>query len=234
MTAVVAASLLATIETRARAEAPSSSSFEPGPEAAPPERVPLVLDVEGPVRIVANGATLRCHGPCAVEVERGVVTIHTDTVSRELYVEGPSRVDATRGVPALRTGGLALLIGGAAIAVAALVIPLVVCRSNREVDAYGRVLDHNPCRDVSDGVKVAWIMGAGVGLVGALVGGIVYSTAGPSLRLTPTSTAGVATAHVPARPRFELVPVLRTSRDVDRGYATVAAEAGLAIRLSGW
>ena len=200
-------------------------------EAAPAERVPLVLDVDGPVRVVANGATLRCHGPCAVEVERGVVTIHTDIVSKELYVEGPSRVHATRGVPGLRTGGLALLVGGAAIAVAALVIPLVVCRSNREVDAYGRVLDHDPCRDVSDGVKVAWIMGAGVGLVGALVGGVVYATAGPSLRLTPGAAASVvASTHAPARPRFELVPVLRPARDAERGDAAVEAGAVLAIR----
>ena len=50
-------------------------------------------------------------------------------------------------------------------------MPLVVCRSDYRTDAFGRRVDDNPCRDVSDGVKVAWIGGAGIGLTAAILGG---------------------------------------------------------------
>lgn len=87
----------------------------------------------------------------------------------------------------------------------------------------------NPCRDLSDGVKVGWIGDARIGLTAGIVGAIVTTSAGPHLgvdaapppRLSPTPPPAVAT-----------VPLLRPA-GVASGAGAIGVEAGLigAIRL---
>jgi hypothetical protein len=79
---------------------------------------------------------------------------------------------------------LVLLASGVGILLTAVVVPLVVCRSDYSTDPSGRRVDTNPCRDIGDGVKVAWIGGAGIGLTAAILGGITFASAGPKLRLS--------------------------------------------------
>lgn len=177
----------------ARAE-PSQNGWSP---AAPePRRSPVAIDVEGPVELVSGGEMLRCRGPCTVEVATGLVEIRAGGLRREVFVDGPSRVRATPGAPALRSVGLVALVAGVAVVLVAVVVPLAVCRTEYVTSASGRSTSSNPCRDVSDGAKAAWIAGAGVGLTAAIFGGITYTTAGPSLRLEPApSPSGAARAR---------------------------------------
>jgi hypothetical protein len=73
------------------------------------------------------------------------------------------------------------------IAATALVVPLFVCQSQTTVDAYGQSHSTSGCAQVSDGVKIGWIAGGGIGLTLALVGGIVMTAAS-----VPPSAPGVS------------------------------------------
>lgn len=163
----------------------------------------MAFDLEGPVEVVSDGETLRCRGPCTVEVAPGLVKIRAGALSQEVFVEGPSRVRATPGAPALRSVGLVALVAGVSVVVVAVVVPLGVCRTEYVTDASGRSTSSNPCRDVSDGAKIAWISGGGVGLTAAIFGGITYAIAGPSLRLDPDSSPS-GTARARFSPWLEL------------------------------
>lgn len=59
----------------ARADGPVAPPFggDVTDDAKPRSLVPLAVDVEGPVRVVTGSRTLRCAGPCSVEVEPGSV-----------------------------------------------------------------------------------------------------------------------------------------------------------------
>ena len=98
-------------------------------------------------------------------------------------VDTPSPAPAANPVHAL---GVWLLVGGGVIAATALVVPLFVCPSQTTVDAYGQSHSTSGCSQVSDGVKIGWIAGGGIGLTLALVGGIVVTVSSS----TPPPGAG--------------------------------------------
>lgn len=189
----------------ARAEAPPFGS-DPTGDAAPPVRVKLVVDVPAPVRVESGGLTQRCGGPCTVEVERGMVVVSTDgppAARQEIWVEGPSRVTFSPGVSGLRTSGLAMLFGGAAVVVAGVVIPLVVCRQDSTVDpTTGRVINPDPCRDISTGVKIGWIAGIGLGLTAGVVGGFLFAGGGPSFKISDAAKVSVGPGGASLDVRF--------------------------------
>lgn len=178
-----------TVAVPSRAQVPSFDAADDAPRSAP-RRVPLSIDAEGAAKVTSGAGTVRCDAPCTVEVEPGFVDVRVGELSQELFVEGPSRVHMSRGVPALRTAGLGMLIAGAAVVIAAVAIPLIVCRSNTTTDATGRPRNNDPCRDIGDGVAVAWISGAGIGLSAAIVGGILFGTTGPKLRVDASAPSG--------------------------------------------
>lgn len=173
-------------------------AFAPAARADEEGRVPLTVDVEGDVRVRAGAWESRCTGPCTLQVPRGYVEVATGARSQELYVEGPSRVTATRGAPELRTAGLVALLAGLAVTAAAVAIPLLVCRrGDASTDAYGRVQSSpSPCADLSDGVKAAWIAGGGLGLTAAIAGGVVYVTSAPALSLSRAAPEGATAGFV--------------------------------------
>lgn len=152
-------------------------------------QVTLAIDLAGDVTVESDSGVARCYAPCVVRVPRGIIRLKTKTGDvRELVVEGASRVSMSRGVPAVRAAGLVSLGVGASVVVAAVVVPLFYCSSERtEIDAYGQRRAVSPCNDISDGVKVGWIAGAGIGLTAAIAGAIIYSSAGPRLQLSGTA-----------------------------------------------
>lgn len=138
----------------------------------------------GTVRVVGNGVDSSCLTPCTLQVPPGTYKVTTKMTSETMLLDRPSRIFASRGSPALANASTVMLVAGAAIALASVIVPLVACRSSdRSVDACGRVLPaSNACDGISDGAKVAWIAGGGVGLTLALVGGVSLALTGPSLR----------------------------------------------------
>lgn len=103
------------------------------------------------------------------EVSRGGTS---ETVAeRVVDIEEPT-VLRWKGPGILRSTATVTLVSGAAILVAGIVVPLVVCGRSGRYDQNGRYVDQNPCRDTSDGVKVAWIGGLGVGLTLAMLGAV--------------------------------------------------------------
>lgn len=110
---------------------------------------------------------------------------------------------------ALRTAALVTAMTGGAIAAAGLVIPLVVCRTKSEVQPSGQVRVYDPCADVSDGVKIGWIAGTGIGLTLALVGAFAYTLTSGRSRI--------------ATERWALLPVVSPStRETHVGLGFVA------------
>lgn len=99
--------------------------------------------------------------------------------------------------------GLGILLTGAAIATTALVVPLFACQTQTTVDAYGTVHSSNACDRVSDGVKVGWIAGGGVGLVLALIGGILMM----SSQSSPPTAPGVTEWTRPASPTLPRIGI---------------------------
>jgi hypothetical protein len=168
--------------------------------------VALEVAVEGSVRAESRAGATSCTGPCTLRVAPGFVRLSTPELSSEVYVERASKVVVTRGAPAVKTAGVVALVAGLVVVVAAVAVPLLVCRTGEvRYDAMGRPqTDPNPCADLGDGVKVAWISGAGVGLTAAIVGGVLVATAGPSLRVTDAPVARKA-------PPPRLVPWTSTS-----------------------
>lgn len=168
--------------------------------------VALEVAVEGSVRAESSAGATSCTGPCTLRVAPGFVRLSTPEVSSEVYVDRPSRVVVTRGAPAVKTAGVVALVAGLVVVAAAVVVPLLVCRTGEvRYDAAGRPqTDPSPCADLGDGVKVAWIAGGGVGLTSAIVGGVLVATAGPSLRVTDAPVARKA-------PPPRLVPWTSTS-----------------------
>jgi hypothetical protein len=161
---------------------PSSASAEDEP---PP--VSLFIDVdERDMRVAGKSFHKTCSEPCVMQVPAGYYTVTTPSASKEVFVDRATHVRLTRGSPTAKAVSLVLLVTGALTAVAAVAIPLYACRTpERTVDPYGqRYTSDNPCRNVSDGVKVAWIAGGGAGLTLGLVGGIGLALAGPRLTVT--------------------------------------------------
>ena len=116
----------------------------------------------------------------------GYYTVTTPDASKEIFVARNSHLGLTRGSPGAKTVSLVLLFTGAIVAVASLAIPLYVCRQgDPRTDGFGRqYTPPDPCRDVSDGVKVAWIAGGGAGLTLGIIGGIGLALSGPRLTLS--------------------------------------------------
>jgi hypothetical protein len=95
---------------------------------------------------------------------------------------GPPPVPPTASP--VHTVGVALLLGGGLIAATALIVPLLVCPNETTVDTDGQTHLTSVCSQLSDGVKIGWIAGGGIGLTLALIGGIVMTAASSS---TPSS-----------------------------------------------
>ena len=170
----------------ASAEEPSRSAAEPE-EPGEPAKVELSIDLEAPdVRVECQSFRTSCGAPCVLQLPPGYYTVSTPEASKEIFVDRSSHLRLTRGSPGAKTASLVLLLTGVIVTVAAIAIPLYVCRrGDLEVDAYGRqYIPPNPCRDVSDGVKVAWIAGGGAGLTLGLVGGIGLAISGPRLTMS--------------------------------------------------
>lgn len=148
------------------------------------ETVPVSVDMDvGSVRIVGAGIDASCVSPCVLHVPRGTYNVTTPLTSEKVLLDRATRLSISRGSPALAKASTVMLVAGAAIVLASIIIPLVACRSiDRSIDGYGRVIPaSNTCDGVSDGAKVAWIGGAGAGLTMALFGGISLALTGPSL-----------------------------------------------------
>ena len=185
---------IGTLGSASRASA-QEASVQPAdtPAAADTTRVPIHIDAEGSVRVASAAGVEHCTAPCTLHVEPGYVTLKVGDVSQELFVEGPSRVTLTAGAPAVRKVALVALVAGAVVVVAAVALPLIFCRQTQRVDAFGRPQPNDdPCRNLTDGFKVGWISGAGIGLTAAIAGGIVFASAGPKLRLSVLNPGSVA------------------------------------------
>lgn len=212
--AAIATALAIASPAAAQSAAPAFDAGEPSSD--PARLVPLTIDVEGSVRVSSAAGTSSCTGPCTLQVAPGFVQVRAADLSQETYVEGPSRVTATKGVPSLRTAGLVALVAGGLIVAAAVAIPIAVCRSERRVDSFGRVRDtNNACNDASDALKVGWIAGAGIGLTAAIVGGIVFGTTGPKLRVIGPAASNEP-GRVPSSPSVALVPWLQLPQQATR------------------
>ena len=176
---------------------PSETPIEPSTRHARAPDVPVVplaIDVAGSVTVESAAGRADCTGPCVLQVAPGYVRIRAAGSSVERHIDGPSRLRLTEGVAAVRTAGLVALGAGAVVLVAAVALPLVFCEvSPPSRDAFRRPQSTNPCRDISDSVKVAWIGAGAIALTSAIVGTIVYATSAPQLQVEPASSTQVAT-----------------------------------------
>lgn len=164
---------------------PAESAESPVPGEEP--RVELFVDVEAAdVQVESKTFRTRCSGPCVLQLPAGYYTVITPTVSNEILVDRSAHLRIAPGSSSAKSVSLVLLITGVIVTVAAVAVPLFVCRTGEtEVDAYGqRYTRSNPCRDVDDPVKVAWIAGGGAGLTLGLIGGIGLAVSGPRLTLS--------------------------------------------------
>lgn len=200
-----------TQSARAQSTPPDFEGGDRGGDSRPAS-APLTVAIDEEVRVVTPKETLRCSGPCTLTVPTGFVRVTAGDRTADVLVEGASRVTKTAGAPGLRTLGLGLIGGGVLVLVAAVGIPLLVCQTEYPTDAFGqRLPSRNPCRDIPDGVKVAWIGGAGIGLTAATLGVITYAAAAPRIRLEPSAPATPPTAAS----RVRLVPwLVPSSREV--------------------
>lgn len=198
------------------------------PGDARPASVPITAEVSEDVRIVTASGTLRCAGPCTLTVPTGFVRVTVGDRTEDLFLERPSRLEKSPGAPGLRTAGLGLLAGGALVVAAAIVVPLLVCQTEYPKDAMGAPLpSRNPCRDLSDGVKIAWIAGAGIGLTAATFGAITYAAASPRLSLTPSDAPREVTST--ARATVRVVPWLAPSSATERAGSAAFGGAGALV-----
>jgi hypothetical protein len=170
------------------AAARSASAEEP---TADEQRVSVQVDAEGSVRAEGAAGSTSCTAPCILRVAPGMVRLTTPQVSQDVFIDAPSRVTVTPGAPALKTAGVVTLVAGLLVVAAIVAVPLLVCRTGQtRYDEGGRPhVDPSPCRDLDDGVKVAWISAGGVGLTAAIFGGVVIALSGPKLRVTSTSVS---------------------------------------------
>lgn len=166
-----------------------------------------------PVRIEAGGDIvsideLRCmRGTCEGRVTPGRHTVKREVIkddgfvtdhSEEIEINGPTVVHV-QGPGFLRRTAVVTVVAGTAIVLAGVILPLILCKTNETVDPVtGIVRRDDPCTDLSDGVKIAWIGGVGIGLTLATLGLIGYAT-----------TSG--DSHVAAR-RWALLPLIAPTR----------------------
>lgn len=197
-------------------------------ELPEPAHIKLFVDVdERDVRIDSKTFHRTCSGPCYVDVPPGYYTVTTPSATKEVYVDRPTQVRLTRGYQPAKTISLALLIGGAAVAVAALLIPILVCRDTRSMDVYGRyTTSKSICENVSTPVKIVWIAAAGAGLTVGLVGGIGLALSGPHISTSDWNAAAPAAPSTTKR-SLALTPFVPEPL----AGARVDVAAGAAVRL---
>lgn len=129
---------------------------------------------------------------------------------------GSTSASSSQGSAAHTVGGV-VFATGALITIAAFAIPLAVCKSSREVDSRGETIAReNPCNNLTNGTKAAWVAGAGVGLALAVFGGILYFETEP--KSSSSSTV-----------RLNIVPW--ASRGPE-GRGPLLAEGGLSLAVS--
>lgn len=173
---------------------PAIAADEPPAEE---KGIPVLLDV--PKGSVMSIESISCASPCTAKLARGqhvLVREHYDgenlvTDFREtITVDGPS-VLGVRDSSTLHVASGIIAATGAAIVLAAVLIPLVVCKSQTTIGPSGQPQTTNPCDGISDGAKVGWIAGAGVGLSLGIVGGILFfsSSGPPRATVDPWQTA---------------------------------------------
>jgi hypothetical protein len=151
-------------------------------DATPP--VPVYIDIDEDIRVVGDdGVDKSCSTACVLHLVPGWYDVRTKTASQKIFFDRGSRVSLVRGDHNIATLSTVALLAGAAIAIAAIVLPIAFCRTGTQtVDQYGALHpEPNSCDKISDGFKVAWIAGGGVGLTLAIVGGISLVFSGPRL-----------------------------------------------------
>lgn len=214
-----------------------AASFPAPAEGGPDDprevpKYPVAFDLRGPVRVTtAEAGVFSCFAPCMIHVPGGWNSVSTPTTSGAVKVEGPTRVAVNEGVPAMRTLGVGMMVGGGVVILAALAIPLLVCQGQtRTMDTQTGVVQYrtNPCADVSDGVKVGFIAAIGISLVSILGGAIVY--AGGKRHLVYDPVAPLATgpsAKALTRPRVS--PWLRPESGASLGARASGGAGGLTL-----
>ena len=178
-----------------------ASAQERGPDLTEPARIKLFVDVdEQDVRIESPTFRTRCSGPCVVDVPPGYYTVTAPSATKEVYVDRPTHVRLTRGSQPAKTLSLVLLVGGAAVALAALLVPILVCRDQRSTDIYGRqTTTPGVCQNISTPVQIVWIVAGGAGLTVGLVGGIGLALSGPRISTSDWNGAAPAAAGTTKR-----------------------------------
>jgi len=135
----------------------------------------------------------RCSAPCTVRLAPGRYSLareryqgeSTVTELREDVTIAAPTIVGVRGPSSAHLAGAIVGGVGAALALTALIVPLVVCRSSTERGPLGETYpSKDPCDDLSTGAKVGWIAGGGIGLTMGLVGGLLFCTTSGSPRVT--------------------------------------------------
>ena len=194
------------ISTKAGAQTPAPArgvlvSFRAEPANA-------TLRIQGP-GIAANAGS--CPADCVHRIAPGHYTVYYSpaggkTTPLDVDVREPSEVVVSSD-SFQRGFGLALIIGGGAVAAAGAFAFYYDWKSQFDEDRFG---DVDPSYDYStpDWVLPMEIAG-GVGLGVATVGMILFLTAPPSVEVLPRRTATVRHRTIAtSRSRFELVPAL--------------------------
>lgn len=117
--------------------------------------------------------------------------------SEEIEIDGPTRI-RVEGPGILRRTAVITLATGATLVAAGIIVPLVICQSDTRVDPVtGMVRRYQPCDDISDGVKIGWIAGLGIGITLSLLGAVGLATTSGESRLTARRWAIVPQVSLP-------------------------------------
>ncbi len=198
----------------------SAARADPPEEERPPADLHEPAGVTIPVRIEAGSDALsiddvRCrHGSCEGRFAPGRHTVRREVLKDGDYVtESTQDIDlrepsvvAVDGPGFLRKTATVTLVAGAVIVLAGVILPLVLCSSRTVTDPTTRLLrTDDPCERVSDGVKVAWIGGVGVGLTLVTLGLIGYATTSGASRVT-TRRWALVPSIAPVRVEGRITP----------------------------
>jgi hypothetical protein len=141
----------------------------------------------------------------------------TETYSRDIDIVAPTLI-RVEGPGLLRQTAVVTLAAGAAIVAAGVILPLVLCQASERVDPVtGQVYRHYPCDGVSDGVKIGWIAGVGIGLTLVMLGAIGFATTSGATRVTTR--------------RWALLPILAPIPHDQHGRLGAAIGLGLVARF---
>lgn len=159
--------------------------------------VPLQIDAHGrPFRVAPldPDATLAplsrtCDGPCVLRLPSGRYRVTIAEETEDLRLEQPTKLRYDPGHPTFRLAGGALAAGGIMITGFTLYAAVKFCDSTDP-----------DCRSRFQTAQYVLVGAAGVGLAMAVIGGIVFFSAGPSIFVDgptkPAADQGVPLAFV--------------------------------------